>query len=736
MRVLLIVLGISKLTAGMANVPPAGVETYLRVVDDNSLDDSAILLEAEALVRYGQKEGSCAHAQTGLALQFAAHLGMGAEVSEALLRKDAVAGCDSSTYTEELWHSIGNYRLALGQISSAERAFHAALSKAEHPELQRRIMNSLAGCSWRRQDFEQTWSWMNRAWEVDSLHAPGYLVNNLLAISLLSGHIEQAARQAEIFLAHTAPEEQVIPFIKANLLQARLQLYQTERARTLVHELPWKDLLVEEPIETTKTAFQVAIQLGIFAPVELSRAYWQGDEKPYAELIRKELGWRALARDPEVLPLTDLPRWAEHIPMGWDGVWGMPDEAVTRERVLYLLPMPVWWGGLVGCAVLAAWLCARWLRMRRVRRVMDADHEEQRRALVDAITREQRPAGMELLKACYLLAAGWIQEPLKPDAQAVAIWGTLTENEQRIVEASLRNETPKEVAQELDISPKHVYNTRSRIRTKLGIPTDKDFREHCRQVFPHFFPLLVAAMLSLGAGEGSWFGANELRQVALEAIESRDSLAFSQLEQEVGGVLVEDSAWVARALGRTRWLISPWRDAWEQRWEESGIDHPLEEVIAMHLDQILEREGQLLVSERSLEPLEIRAIDPLEELAALRWLVWAGAVMVVGVFGGLLWFSRRRVRAAVEDLRTGAVSPGPEVVAWGQEALALLEAPRRSRLDRVRGELLIARLDQYRRATPTNWMTAAERREREIRHLQERGLASAEVQVVMEKLPG
>lgn len=721
-------------TVGRGEAPPAaGFETYVRIVDGEEQDHSVMLLEADALIRFGLAEGSCAHAQTGLAVQFAAHTGLGAEVSEAMLRQEIAQVCDSSAYSGMIWHSIGHFRFAQGQIKSAEQAFHAALSQAQHLELRRRIMNGLAGCSWRRGDVDQTWNWMNRAWRVDSLNAPGYLVNNLLAISLLSGHFEQAAHQAEIYLAHTPPDDQVVPFIQANLLQVRLQLNQASAAMELVRVLPWTELLLEDPVETTKTAFQVAVQLGVLSPIELSRAHWQGDDKPYSAHIRSALGWRAIARNPNVLPVSDLPHWAEYIPVSWNGVWGMPEELPSSVVSPHLLPTAWWWSVLGLCSLAVVLMGMQWIRLGRIRRSLDAPHEAQRSGLMQAVSREQRLRPMERLRASYVLAAGWIEEPLKPDARAVAIWATLTQHEQRIIEGTFRNETPKEVAQELDISPKHVYNTRSRIRTKLGIPTDADFKEHCRKLFPQFFPiLLLASAVSLAATDSDLPLPEALRSASVEALQAADSVAIAEWSGRIEALAEADSAAVAEALGRTRWLWPPWRDAWQQHWDASGIQFPLDELIASHLGQILERETRFRLPEHALQPFSRRALAPLEAKARFRWMAWAVAFAAVVAMAGAWGATRRRVCTPIKQLRAGSVNRPPEVVAWGKEVLELLEAPSRSRLERIRGELLLARLDRYRRATPTNWLNAAQQHELEIRFLKARGLSELEVASVLQ----
>jgi DNA-binding CsgD family transcriptional regulator len=171
------------------------------------------------------------------------------------------------------------------------------------------------------------------------------------------------------------------------------------------------------------------------------------------------------------------------------GSWS--DGGAVSQRLASALPRPVssrWWWlesddalvwmvTLAGSALLAVAFAWRWSRLRRI---SPSGLPRHLNAVIAALFRTS--ASGSLTPAAVHAAFVEVQDRLVPKPLELENWPGLDFNPSEIECANLTLDglNPNEIAERMQCTARHIYNIRSGIRKKLGMPTEENLEATLR----------------------------------------------------------------------------------------------------------------------------------------------------------------------------------------------------------------------------------------------------------------
>lgn len=465
--------------------------------------------------------------------------------------------CDTTGYVT--WYSIGVHHYLNHRLKEARSAFERSLDFGPETSRQVSTWHAIGSLSNQLGDLETAYAAYKKAFELEPEPDNPLRLNNLATINLSLHDYETAldwlklAEEAWLKkgedLAQKLPED-FGEVILRNRLLCTYELEMWDEAASIFNRLTPGEFTGQDPIAGATIILNYLLgsnRLDVFQRLEgpLTRAFETDSARTVyslgaaAQLFEP---WR-----PEGMNEVELWNHIQQAPgWTWKSPWANPlneDETAqkaTIEGELGAQPQrspwsPISWGTLLlligGGLVRGRHLTAR--------KQSDRSKELKKQAFQQSLTNLQAVA--EMLKGpteqfdferLPWLATNQHKNPVAPSLtelrEKVSVWEELTDREKEVLYWTLRGTSSDELADRLGCKKSHVYNLRTRIRTKLNLEKSTDFEDWWRSL-----PLLLCMLGGMSPGFIQARAAvqwSQAMEVTLVDTERRDTLQFLPLD--------------------------------------------------------------------------------------------------------------------------------------------------------------------------------------------------------------
>lgn len=477
------------------------------------------------------------------------------------------ATCDTSGYVT--WYSIGVHHYLNHRLKEARAAFERSLTYGPITSRQVSTWHAIGSLSNQLGDLETAYDAYKKAFEIEPEPDNPLRLNNLSTINL-SLHdyetaldwlklAEEAWLKRDEDLAQKLPED-FGEVILRNRLLCTYELEMWDEAEAIFNRLTPGEFTGQDPIAGATIILNYLLRSDRFEIFErlkgpLTRAFETDSSRTVYSLgaaAQLFSPWRPQGRSEKDLwqQLREAPGWT------WQSPWADPvnsKETGTKKAIdgdLGVDPnrspwSPISWGTLflvVGGALGEIRFRSRRKRLEQVtqsRKVAFKQNLNKLQAVADMVKGPADEFDFEQLP-------WWVSE-LPPEKGAPSLsdlrervpeWENLTDREKEVLYWTLRGASSEELAQRLGCKKSHIYNLRTRMRTKLNLNKNEDLKGWW-QALPLWFCMFTATI----AGASSSAAATDYKmamEMALIQTERADTLSFLPLDSTKGWAELEN----------------------------------------------------------------------------------------------------------------------------------------------------------------------------------------------------
>lgn len=480
----------------------------------------AVQVWADALQDRSREQGHC----DSLNLAHAVLISLGnLERSDKPLdaMMTTLPGCDTMGYVT--WYSIGVHHYLNKRLFDAKRAFEQSLRFNPQTSRQVSTLHAIGTLANQLGDLEGAYAAYKTAYELEPESDNPLRLSNLATMNMTlkdyATALDWLKLAEEAWNDKTEEMEQRLPqdfgeVILRNRLLCTYELGLWEAAASTFNRLKPGPFEGQDPASGAAIVLNYLLRtdnFDVFSRMheDFESAFRQDSARSVPMLgLAAEL-FSPWARADE--PLADawqrvrsMPTWAWHNP--WPGMSAKKQKVDPELRPEQLglddrqRPWsPVSWGTMALLALGGFWRGRVAQQKRREQRQAEAEHHrlsagiERLEQLQEEIRKNPKDVELQALP--------W---PVGINTQSTASfaklgeslpqWSSLTEREKETLFWSLQGEGPEQIAQRLGCKRSHVYNLRTRLRTKLKIGNAQDWLEWWRSRLPIF--LMCFAMAS------------------------------------------------------------------------------------------------------------------------------------------------------------------------------------------------------------------------------------------------
>lgn len=469
----------------------------------------------------------------------------------------ADATCDTSGYVT--WYSIGVHHYLNHRLKKARRAFERSLTFGPITSRQVSTWHAIGSLSNQLGDLETAYAAYKRAFDLEPEPDNPLRLNNLATINL-SLHdyetaldwlklAEEAWLKRDEDLAQKLPED-FREVILRNRLLCTYELEMWDEAEAIFNRLTPGEFTGQDPIAGATIILNYLLRSDRFEVYTrlkgpLSRAFETDSARTvYSIGAAAQLfsPWRPTSQSEKELwqQIREAPGWT------WKSPWADPVNVektlanATIEGELGVDPSrspwsPISWGTLLlflGGGV-------GQIRVRSQRNRFEHIARSKQDALDEDLKRLQAVA--EMLKgpsdAFDLEQLPWLTSDLTAEQgvpslselrERVPGWESFTDREKEVLYWTLRGANSADLAERLGCKKGHVYNLRTRLRTKLNLEKNTDLQNWWRSL--HLWLLMLSA--TFGAASSSVAAAEwkTAMEATLVETERSDTLHFLPLD--------------------------------------------------------------------------------------------------------------------------------------------------------------------------------------------------------------
>lgn len=470
------------------------------------------------------------------------------------------ATCDTSGYVT--WYSIGVHHYLNHRLKEARAAFERSLTYGPITSRQVSTWHAIGSLSNQLGDLETAYDAYKKAFEIEPEPDNPLRLNNLSTINL-SLHdyetaldwlklAEEAWLKRDEDLAQKLPED-FGEVILRNRLLCTYELEMWDEAEAIFNRLTPGEFTGQDPIAGATIILNYLLRSNRFDVYlrlkgPLTRAFETDSARTVYSLgaaAQLFSPWRPANRNEKELwqQIQGAPGWT------WQSPWADPvngeqtQVASAIEGELGVDPSrspwsPISWGTLL--LLVGAGLGQTRIRSQRKR------SEEITRSNKDAFKED-----LDKLKAVAEMLKGppddfdferlpWLASAATSDKGAPSLselrekvpeWEDLTDREKEVMYWTLRGASSAELAERLDCKKSHVYNLRTRIRTKLNLENNSDLKDWWRSL-PIWVFLLIGTLgaASSSAAASDWKTAMKMALVETERPDTLDFLTLDSTE--------------------------------------------------------------------------------------------------------------------------------------------------------------------------------------------------------------
>ena len=467
------------------------------------------------------------------------------------------ATCDTSGYVT--WYSIGVHHYLNHRLKEARAAFERSLTYGPITSRQVSTWHAIGSLSNQLGDLETAYDAYKKAFELEPEPDNPLRLNNLATINL-SLHDYEAALDwlklaEEAWLKRDEDLAQKLPedfgeVILRNRLLCTYELEMWNEAEAIFNRLTPGEFTGQDPIAGATIILNYLLRSNRFdVYVRLKGPLTRAFETDSARTVYS-LGaaaqlfspWRPANRNEKELwqQIQGAPGWT------WQSPWADPvngeQTQVTSaiEGELGVDPSrsplsPISWGTLL-------LLVGGGLGQFRIR------SQRKRSQEIASSKKDAFKEDLDKLKAVAEMLKGspehfdferlpWLASEPTSDNSAPSLselrekvpeWEDLTDREKEVMYWTLRGASSAELAERLGCKKSHVYNLRTRIRTKLNLENNADLKDWWRSL--PFWVLMLSGTLGATVSSAAASDWNTAMKMALVETERPDTLDFLTLD--------------------------------------------------------------------------------------------------------------------------------------------------------------------------------------------------------------
>lgn len=594
--------------------------------------------------------------------------------------------CDTSGYVT--WYSIGVHHYLNHRLLQAKDAFERSLTFGPTTSRQVSTWHAIGSLSNQLGELESAYDAYKKAFELEPEPDNPIRLNNLATINLSLHDYETALDwlklAEEAWLNHREEWVQKLPedfgeVILRNRLLCTYELEMWKEAEAIFNRLTPGEFSGQDPIAGATIVLNYLLRSNrydVFQRLKgpLTRAFGTDSTRTVYSLGSAAMLfslWRPADSNENELwqQIQGSPDWT------WQSPWDDPVNG--SENKAQSPPIdgelgantarnpwsPISWGTLLLLTVGGLWTSRNLRAQQRTEKMAKADQVaflkslENMKSVADMIKGPSDAFDFERLPWLASNRLDDVEAPsLSQLRQRVPEWEDLTEKEKEVLYWSLQGLNSADLADRLKCKKSHIYNLRTRMRTKLKLEKNADFADWWRSL-PFWLCMLSSVMVSGNSvAAADWEASMEL---ALTETTRPDTLGFLDLDSTQNWSAIENwryHVWAAVAAndsGRLfalppvpsptpNWLV-PFGDFQLQRKGHLPFDalRLTAPRIEEHLRRELSPEPQLSTLET--EPWVKQGTPEDQRLARLHTLQWGlfFATLLAGGIAGILRWKRR-----------------------------------------------------------------------------------------------